>query len=536
VFISYTGEDLSAHADAIAQVVTTLQWVPVDHRNWPATGRPSVAECRSMINRCDVLVVLVAYRYGWVPTRDEGGDGFTSITWLELQHARAIGIPILPFLVDDDYPWLPSDIEERTNPGVREPLETLKAELRRGLVNTFRNPAELKTLVAIALPQAVAPLLRALERGDELAQSGPLTSTDQRTPALPVSYYPDPSLRLADRLRLPLPKRVLAIDSGGIRTAATLGPIARIEAILRARYGDPYFTVAQYFDLIGGVGTGAAIGALLATGMDAASAAKAFRHIFRAAVSRRTPVWSSLKHRYQIEPLMSVVDQQFGEATMGSDNLRTGLCILTTSLRTLSTKAFTNHPDASSDVLTRRVAMLVAAAIATPTYLPPVDLNSASGDFHVDASLSIGTDPSLLLFGVATSPMYPFRWRDGEARLLLVSTAAPDFPETSVSSTPSLLEWATLFPTLSRNGAAQQARILLSRLGARDHGGTIAVDPDRLWSPFVYRRIESPTLAVASDDVESFDRIRALGDEAALVVQGIDLPAAFDVRQPLRMA
>jgi hypothetical protein len=538
VFISYTGEDLSAHAEAVAQVVTTLQWVPVDHKNWPSTGRPSVAECRAMIDRCNVLVVLVAHRYGWVPPIEEGGDGFTSITWLEVQHARAIDIPVIPYLVDEDYPWLPGHIEERTNPEVRKPLESLKTELRKGLAGTFGHPTELKALVAVALPQAVAPLLRALERGEELEQAGRLTPTGQRMPVLPISYYPDPALRFVDRMRLPLPKRILAIDSGGVRTAATFGAIARIEAILRARYGDPDFSIAQYFDLIGGVGEGAVVAALLASGMDAASAATVFRDGIRAAFSRRAPLWSRFNHHYQIEPLMALLDQQFGVATMGSNNLRTGLCILTTSLHTLSTKAFTNHPDAAADDLKYRVSTLVAASIAAPTYLPPVGIDSTSGDFHVDATLSIGMDPSLSLFGVATSPMYPFQWRDGEARLLLISIAASQYREPSVSSRPSLLEWVTLLPTLSMNGAAQQARILLSRLGARERGGTVAGDPNRLWAPFTYRRFESSALAAAvrMDDVDALDRIAALGAEAAMDVHAADLPAGFDVRPPSRVA
>src|ERR1043165_2824891 len=105
VFISYTGEDLKAHADTVADVVRALEWIAVDHRDWAATGQPSVEECMRHVGRCNVLVVLVAQRYGWVPTAEEGGDGERSITWMEVAHARSLGLPVLPFLLEEGASW-----------------------------------------------------------------------------------------------------------------------------------------------------------------------------------------------------------------------------------------------------------------------------------------------------------------------------------------------------------------------------------------------------------------------------------------------
>ena len=83
VFIAYTGEDLSEFADEVVNVVRRLQWTPIDHRDWAPSGRPSVQECRERVQSSDILVLLIAHRYGWVPTPEEGGDGETSITRLE---------------------------------------------------------------------------------------------------------------------------------------------------------------------------------------------------------------------------------------------------------------------------------------------------------------------------------------------------------------------------------------------------------------------------------------------------------------------
>jgi patatin-like phospholipase/acyl hydrolase len=63
------------------------------------------------------------------------------------------------------------------------------------------------------------------------------------------------------------PKRILALDGGGIRGILSLGFLLRIEEILRERHGnDPAFRLSHYFDLIAGTSTGSIIAALLAQG------------------------------------------------------------------------------------------------------------------------------------------------------------------------------------------------------------------------------------------------------------------------------
>ena len=64
------------------------------------------------------------------------------------------------------------------------------------------------------------------------------------------------------------PKRILALDGGGIRGALTLGYLQRIEDILRKQHGDDKnFRLSDYFDLIGGTSTGSIIASCLAIGL-----------------------------------------------------------------------------------------------------------------------------------------------------------------------------------------------------------------------------------------------------------------------------
>jgi patatin-like phospholipase/acyl hydrolase len=64
----------------------------------------------------------------------------------------------------------------------------------------------------------------------------------------------------------PGPKRILALDGGGVRGIISLAYLERLEAILRERFG-PDTVLADYFDLIGGASTGAIIATGLALGL-----------------------------------------------------------------------------------------------------------------------------------------------------------------------------------------------------------------------------------------------------------------------------
>jgi len=62
------------------------------------------------------------------------------------------------------------------------------------------------------------------------------------------------------------PKRILALDGGGIRGILTLQFLQVIESRIKERFGDNTL-LCDYFDLIGGTSTGSIIAAGLACGM-----------------------------------------------------------------------------------------------------------------------------------------------------------------------------------------------------------------------------------------------------------------------------
>jgi len=73
-------------------------------------------------------------------------------------------------------------------------------------------------------------------------------------------------MNLDERIAARGPKRILALDGGGVRGVISLQILARIEELLRASTGNGALRLAEWFDFIGGTSTGAVIAACLALG------------------------------------------------------------------------------------------------------------------------------------------------------------------------------------------------------------------------------------------------------------------------------
>ena len=102
-------------------------------------------------------------------------------------------------------------------------------------------------------------------------------------------------MTLSEKISAPGPKRILALDGGGIRGIITLEILAKIESLLREQSGRQNdFRLADYFDFIAGTSTGAIIGVALSLGMTVADIRSFYletgREMFeQASVLRRPP-------------------------------------------------------------------------------------------------------------------------------------------------------------------------------------------------------------------------------------------------------
>ena len=161
IFISSTAIDLTGYRDKVRDVVLRLENLPIAMETFSAlSGRPA-PECMRMAAEADAVICIMAHRYGYVPPAELGGDGESSITWLEVHAAKRAGKPVFAFLVDSKAPWTEVKEQDRL---VDEPekaaeivkavqkLKEFKSYLERECSRqTFTSPEQLGEYVAITL-------------------------------------------------------------------------------------------------------------------------------------------------------------------------------------------------------------------------------------------------------------------------------------------------------------------------------------------------------------------------------------------------
>ena len=172
VFISSTSDDLKEYREQAAKAAAASGFAPRMMEYFPASGHaPTLQACLEKVADAEVVVVIVAHRYGWAPDSPENPHA-KSITWLECDHASHVTRKeVLAFLVDPNYPW-PAElrenyrlIEDRNKPTeellrifeeVRRneaKLGQFKQELSGYLRGTFTDVASLRPLVSEALAE-----------------------------------------------------------------------------------------------------------------------------------------------------------------------------------------------------------------------------------------------------------------------------------------------------------------------------------------------------------------------------------------------
>ena len=124
---------------------------------------------------------------------------------------------------------------------------------------------------------------------------------------------------LRERLQKRGPKKLLALDGGGIRGVLSLEILRKLESLLRTTSGNADYRLADYFDYISGTSTGGIIAAGLAIGM---SVDKIIEFYEQSGAQMFEP--AKLRHRlsyhYQSEPLAKMLKCVFGEDTqLGSE-------------------------------------------------------------------------------------------------------------------------------------------------------------------------------------------------------------------------
>ena len=225
---------------------------------------------------------------------------------------------------------------------------------------------------------------------------------------------------LAERYRTPGPRRILALDGGGIRGVITLGVLAALEQQLRERRSDPDYRLCQFFDLIGGTSTGAIIATGLARGMSVAEIADFYERFGSVAFERRA-LWQRWRALYGDGALVGLLKRTFGPATdLRPEHLRCLLTVVTRNATTDSAWPISSNPAAKYNDPARpdcnlRIPLwrLVRASTAAPVYFPPEVVpwhptDPAKSFVFVDGGTTAYNNPAFLLFRMALGERVSF--------------------------------------------------------------------------------------------------------------------------------
>ncbi len=276
-------------------------------------------------------------------------------------------------------------------------------------------------------------------------------------------------MALLERLTSDGPKRILALDGGGIRGALTLGFLQKIEQILRIRHQKEDLKLCDYFDLIGGTSTGAIIAGALAIGMEASEIKKMYLNLGgRVFGKKKLKKWVAL---FDAGPLNKELKNVFKERILGDSSIKTGLCIIAKRADTRSTWPLINHPKGkyykkNKGILLRNA---VRASTAAPVFFVPEKFDVGEGEIgaFVDGGVSMANNPSLQLLLVATLKGFPFHWQTGQDQLLLVSVGTGVWQQrdnVDDVAKAKAWDWAKEVPSMLMEDASWQNQLLLQFL------------------------------------------------------------------------
>ncbi len=249
-------------------------------------------------------------------------------------------------------------------------------------------------------------------------------------------------MTLSEKIRPPGPKRILALDGGGIRGIISLEILARIESLLREKSGaKDDFVLADYFDFIAGTSTGAIIAAALSLGMKVPDI-RQFYLESSSEMFEKASILRRFRYKYEDKKLSQKLREIFGaDTTLGSDRLKTLLLLLMRNATTDSPWPISNNPFAKFNQrelpdcnLNIPLWQLVRASTAAPVFFPPEVVQVGEQEFiFVDGAATTYNNPAFQAFLMATIEPYQLNWPAGEDKILLVSIGTGTTPKADIA-------------------------------------------------------------------------------------------------------
>jgi len=268
-----------------------------------------------------------------------------------------------------------------------------------------------------------------------------------------------------------LPKKLLALDGGGIRGMITVEVLANLENLLRAELGrGKDFRLCEYFDYVAGTSTGAIIATCLSWGMSVDEIRKFYLES-GAEMFDKASLLKRFRYKYEEEGLSQKLREVFGrQTTLGSQKLKTLLMMVMRNGTTDSPWPVSNNPRAKYNEKSRDdcnlnipLWQLIRASTAAPTYFPPevVKMGPNRTFVFVDGGITPYNNPAFQLFLMATLEPYRLNWPTGEDQMLVVSIGTGTNPEANDDLGPSDMN-------LLYNAASLPSALMFASLNEQD--------------------------------------------------------------------
>jgi hypothetical protein len=292
-------------------------------------------------------------------------------------------------------------------------------------------------------------------------------------------------MSLLEKIKPNGPKKILALDGGGIRGILSVEILAKIENLLREKLGkDEKFVLADYFDFIAGTSTGAIVAACLSWGMTVDRIRNFYLENGKEMFDKASLLERYYRHKFDSEKLSARLRDEFGaETTLGSDKLGTLLMMVLRNASTDSPWPVSNNPAGKFNDrglldcnLNLSLWQLIRASTAAPTYFPPEVIQMGDKEFiFVDGGITMYNNPSFQAFLMATIEPFNLNWPTAEDKILVVSVGTGTSPYANADLRPD--EMNVLYNATSIPSALMFAALNEQDFLCRVFGKCLAGDP-----------------------------------------------------------
>lgn len=343
------------------------------------------------------------------------------------------------------------------------------------------------------------------------------------------------------------PKKMLALDGGGLRGLISLGVLREIEALLRQHRKNDELVLADEFDYVAGTSTGAIIAAAISLGYSVDRIEQLYVALGPKLFTKR-PLLGRIWSLYDSAELGVALVNEFGaDTTLGDEKLHTLLLCVLQNASTDSPWPLSNCTGAKYNQRNRTTLQgaaadcnldlllweVVRASAAAPVYFPPEPMTIGAHNFMFqDGGVTSYNNPAFIQFVMATAPAYGLAWPTGPDQLLSVSVGTGRTPRSNLDANlgdfhiKRNIENSVAF--LMNSASVEQDR-LCRLFGDCRHGARIDREVDSLAGPgaaiaplFSYVRynadISQQGLAamglgdIKSSDIAKLDGVRNMPD------------------------